>query len=376
MDPYNVRKVGTMAGASVNYVRPERPFNRALEILTRSFEDLRSKHLRLYVCGPTGSGKSRIAYELFVELEKHKLAHKLDNVVFATCFLTKDDSNLEVKSVAHLVQHLVHRCAITAPSGDRMDRADVDINITLSDVVRELTGWERGKRTALVLHIDEFQNQPKLVKDFMSAIAAVNGNYNDYFVLPVCTGFPTSEFARVEHLKDATDPTSGSNAVYLGYLTTEDKTADNDQTWSIVRNTALMVLGQGVLPKDLNQVPRVLRYLVEDLSGWPMGATQLGGALANVMLDTSVTSVNSLTAEDFEACEQKMHDALGGIYAESVTGFARALTPPGAFKVTSLICGPFPVCTLGYGPGLWGVKVLGIKYGILTLSAREGKRHT
>lgn len=343
MKPRNVRMVGNLAGVSVNYVRPRKPFDRALNILTRSFNDLRNKHLRLYVCGPTGSGKSRIAYELFVDLDKDKLAHKLDNVIFATCFLTKNEANLEVRSVTELVRHLVRNCG-SAPSRNSMNLAELDINdITFKEVVRELTGWEKGKRTVLVLHIDEFQNQPKLVKDIMIAITALNGDYSDFFVLPVCTGFPTSDFACVEHLKDATDPTSGSNAVYLGYLTMEDKTADNGQTWSIVRNTALMVLEQGVLPEDLDQVPQVLRYLVEDLGGWPMGATQLGRALAEVMLEKEDTRVTSLTAEDLEACEQKMHDTLGGIYAEPVTGFAKALTTSGTFKVTALICGPFPV---------------------------------
>lgn len=317
--------------------------DRAVALLTAPLclTDDRYSTMRVYVSGPTGSGKSRLGWEVFQHVKANKDKYKLANVAFASVNLAKPS----VRTKRDVVGHLMRTCAKgSGPYG----LANAQLHeVTLTGVVRNLTGWtEGGGRTALVLHLDEFQFNPKAVLAIQEEVAQFNEAVGgQYCVLPLCTGLYNKDFLGHKDL-DASDH---SHAVYLGYLSKEDGSTDHDATWAIVRNAAHAVLQQNVLPEALSDVPDVLGYLVEDLGGWPMAAVQLGGQLAtcealrSAAEEQKPVSFADLAAAPLKQCEMDMDGVLSKRYDGPLISLKDTLTSTGIFKLIILILSPFPV---------------------------------
>ena len=342
-----------ISGKEVPYIAPQPQFDRAFSIFLRSLDAERKNALRLVISGPTGTGKTRMAYEVFRRLERTAAQHGLDKVAFFTCKMEYYDNGL-VRTVDQLIYRLVERCAI------RQDRSRpptrIDDSIQLLDVVAAMTGWRPGLRTALVLNIDECQRDPEAVKAICDAICTFrpcnDTGEGGCYILPVLSGFPTADYARVEELKeDASDPASNANAIYLPYPTVEGgSVADDQKTWELIRDVVGIVAresGSAHEPKltaDLSKVKQpVLRYLVQDLGGWPLGAVKFGNALAAVMVNDGLADDTELSLDALRESENMMSAALDTIYTGPATYLATVLAPHGHFKLCCLACGPFPV---------------------------------
>lgn len=230
-------------------------------------------------------------------------------------------------------------------------------DVILGDVAAALTGWTGESTTVLVVQLDEFQRQEALVRDICNAIDKHNlaQPVKGCLIMPILTGLPTEVYGRVEDI--ATDAShQAAEAIYLSYITAEGKSAADDvKTWHLVCNATRAVLThmkcplELLLPTELKDLKsEVLRYLVQDLSGWPLGAVRLGGALASVMASEGVANADKLTFAQLQEVEKRMDEALSTTYASSTTALAKMLGSAGLFKVCALLCGPFPV-------RLWGV---------------------
>jgi hypothetical protein len=298
--------------------------------------DKRYTTRRVYISGPTGSGKSRLGWELYCKVDRDKRKLGLVNVAFVSINMAKDT---HIKTVADLVQHIL-RTRATASGVPELNSVETH-QLSFEAVARHLAGWKAGGgRTALVLHVDEFQHNPSTVLLIQDAIAAMN--HTNSVILPICTGLYNKGF---RHHKDL-DASDHSHAIYLGYLSAADNTTDHDAAWEVVRNATIAVIGRDVLPKALKDAPPVLRYLVEDLGGWPMAAVQLGGQLAaQEPLKRAMSPADVVWMHvSLNVCEAGMDGILKARYREPVTLLETTLKPAGIYKLVTLILSPFPVC--------------------------------
>jgi hypothetical protein len=296
---------------------------------------------RVYVSGPTGSGKSRLGWESYCKLANEKRKYGLDKVAFVSV----DLSNQPIETVDDLVRHIVHTCA-EGVGGIALAKVKTH-KLSLTDLLPHLTGWTEGAgRAALVLHIDEFHRKPEMTLAIQNEIARLNRTPNSkIIVLPICTGLYDKNF---RDFKDI-DASSHSRAVYLGYLSKRDGSADHDAAWKITRNATKSVLRRDVLPEALSEAPPVLRYLVEDLNGWPMAAVQLGGQLAaqRALSRAAVPSEVDWDSVSWTACENGLDKIINFQYRSPTTTLQGILTPTGLFKLVTLVLSPFPVCRGG-----------------------------
>ena len=348
-------------GWKVSYVPPGRTLEKVVGLLESGLNHDSDKRCisRPYIFGPSGCGKSRMGWEVYCEVKKkfekpNGSLLALDNVVYFSVTIGKPLTpgkawSSGVRSTRDVISEIFFSCA-KDPDGHLLP-SQVD-NLTLAAVARNLSGWkEGGGRTALVLHIDEFQRNPKAVLDLQDAIEKANRDLlGNVLILPICTGLYSKDFRELKDL----DNSDNSHAVYLGYLSTPDGAADHEAAWQVVRNACTAVRGVDLLPKTLEEVEvvsPVLRYLVEDLGGWPMAAVQLGGQLA------AQTALKKATAPgdvkwgrvQLGACEAGMDRVIDRRYSAPVTSFKGNLDDAGVFKLVTLILSPFPVRPAGEG---------------------------
>ena len=350
-------------GWKVSYVPPGRTLEKVVGLLESGlYHDSDKRYIsRPYVSGPSGSGKSRIGWEAYLELKRkfekpNGSLPALNNVVYFSVTIGRPRTqyagpHLGVTSTRDVISEILFSCA-KGPDGHPLPSQVKAHKLTLAEVARNLSGWKKGgQRTALVLHIDEFQRNPKAVLDLQDAIEKANRDLlGNVLILPICTGLYSKDFRELKDL----DNSDNSHAVYLGYLSTPDGAADHEAAWQVVRNACTAVRGVDLLPKTLEEVEvvsPVLRYLVEDLGGWPMAAVQLGGQLA------AQTALKKATAPgdvkwgrvQLGACEAGMDRVIDRRYSAPVTSFKGNLDDAGVFKLVTLILSPFPVRPAGEG---------------------------
>lgn len=335
-------------GHIIAYVPPQETFREALEVLLGNLRaadnpDLSRMVKRLNVSGPTGSGKSRLGWELYQAVRDDETAN-LDACAYVDINLAKQT---HIQSAADLVQYIVRSFGFN--EGERASAARLEDTVTLAVVARAITGWEAGRRTALFLHVDEFQRAPDVVLALQDAVAKANDvlKRDGCTVVTVCTGLYTPEFADVKNL-DASD---GSVCLHLGYFSQRDArgqfVADDATSWQLARAAAHASLGAEVLPATLADVPATLRFLVEDVDGWPMGAVQLGAQLAlREPLRHAAQQKRHLEAwgdVDFAACEHGLNEVLAMNYSKPAGELLNRLTYPGVMKLVALVLSPFSV---------------------------------
>jgi len=337
-------------GWQVEYVAPTSVLRQAVTQILETLDSLSTDERytsRVYISGPSGSGKSRIGWQIYCEVKE---SPRLAGVAFFSVMMGKpeNENSIEegdINSVADLVRKMVHTSA-KGPLGARLGSNIVTTQLTLEAVARHLSGWKEGAgRTALVLNIDEFQRNPEVVINIQKAISEANEALNgDVVILPICTGLYNKSF----HTHKDIDASKHSCALYLGYLSTSDGAADHESTWRVVRNACIAVRGVDVLPETLDQlkeVSPVLRYLVEDLGGWPMAAVQLGGQLAAQAALKAATKPGDVVwaMVQLNMCETEMDKVLERRYSVPVTSFNGHLADEGVFKLVILLLSPFPV---------------------------------
>ena len=221
--------------------------------------------MKVFLDGPSGSGKTRVVWELYRRLQSELASGpsslKIGAVSYVYINLT--DSFLPAAVISNdtavqerLAKHIISQLG--------MITAHKDSSITLDGV---LTSLFRGKRGALVLHIDEFHRLPEETVRLLSVMRMYSERKNTpAIILTACSGlFTHPRF-------DPTKISSALKRVALGYF------RDHQKTWQIVRGAASAVAaaGRAVHPlfveEDLTKAPQNMQYLVEDIAGWPMAA--------------------------------------------------------------------------------------------------------
>lgn len=343
----NRTRAGIASGSHVNCVAPESSLERAVDVLLQPVHNASEPRQtrRLYVSGPSGSGKSRLGWEAYLEI-KRQLSDFA--VFYATCNLAEET----LTSTAQVARHLVSSCAkrkATSPEDSTSVQLHPNSNFTLDGVFR---GWLAAQSPAvLVLHLDEFQQNPELTLAIQKEAEDFNKRQRGgCFVLPICTGLLAKGASALKDI-DASDR---STLIEMGFFSKgENSSPDHAKTWTVVRSAVRAVLGKDVLPKSLDAVPFLLRYLVEVLAGWPLGAVQLGGQLALSPVLRNAAKADTLAAlsdVDFAACERGLDDVLRHLYGSTrekrvapVTALADKLGPEGMFKLMLLALSPFQV---------------------------------
>ena len=262
--------------------------HQSLKMHTRISPRFAAAHLRsqkeytqLFVDGASGSGKTRMGWELYRRFA-HEVASGTDglrlcqtnveSVSYAYVDITSDSipedahDNREVRK--WLAQLIIKQLTgkVAAP-GD---------SVTLRGVLSHALNVrpEGNKRGALILHIDNFHRNSKQTRRLLSVTHHFTRTCADMDILPVCTGLYTDSCYTF-------DASGGPCHVALRFF------RDLQKTWEIVHSAAFVVAARGELPPILNtydvlSAHPIVRCLVEDTGGWPIAAVHLG---VNIIAD-------------------------------------------------------------------------------------------
>ena len=246
----------------------------AADLLALFFQHWQSKEFRFcLIDGASGSGKTRLGYELFRKLRGMKDRFHLAHVAYSY-FLIKDAIDIadpRDTRAAELVlrQHLI---ASHCQSPEEMDA-----RVSFRDIVRAAAvaaspvAFAEAKCVALVVHLDEMQRAPKLTAAMLRVMRdfnmdeALRGKLT--LLLPVATGLVADDVN--SFITDVT----GSLAIryLLPYFDVLDDAMP--ATWRLVQAAARPALDQF---KELQDAPKLLQLLVRSTAGWPFAAAQLG----------------------------------------------------------------------------------------------------
>lgn len=257
----------TQAGAAVNYLEPPHVFSKAWDTLKReitvNYKPLDQLFCKLFIDGASGSGKTRIGYELFRKLQREASSLGLTNVRYAYLNagdLTENDTNI----FSLLLRKFSERAT------DRVVPESL-----WEDVAKSMLNLAEGEFGVVLVHLDEFSMKPKLVGELLNGLAAYHRSARHALVLPVCTGLYTADALLDLPMTDT------KTAITMPYL------KDKARILQLVKNAARGWLAgerndsdSVTLPDWLEEPDDLVHFLAEDTAGWPMAAVQLGAHLA------------------------------------------------------------------------------------------------
>ena len=327
--------------------RPPPIFQPVFDDLTGACNDDRPlrNYYKVFVDGGSGSGKTRMGWEVYQALAETvaKGKRKVSKTHYVpvlqgpdepTFYAPRDgapwpDEEKEQKRAHYekeLAKHIVQRMTEEKP---------VNNEASLHQILRHLLGLQNGERGAIVLHIDEFHRTPQVTKDLLSTVRNFSQMYPDTLILPICTGLYTDPSF------DMSDTSPGYVKVHhLSYM------SSNQATWDLVRAAASATAKDQVVP--LLQTDRfsnckhdLLRYLVEDLRGWPLAAVALGAALQHSI------SVIEVRRPAFEAAEREVYRQLKSKYNIATLRKMLGHSEAALLKLTLLTLSPFTVWWVG-----------------------------
>lgn len=341
----------SQSGSAVLYVEPE-CFGEAFMLFTELLRNTGSKAaIKLFIDGASGSGKTRMALELFLKLDREKGSFCLQRVGYVainmmTYFLadvtrTSDETHDVKVAVSEVLPHLADKYA----KRTNIKLADdIDLLALVNSVLKVDEAAEAGARFALVFHVDEFQVTPNVTRLLLRAIYKHNTAHPTRLILPVCTGLYADNTFGDEPL------TGAFRALTLPYF------KDDGESYAIVHsviehlvvNTALPSVrdthyntlrrkadGSVALPDNL---PKLVKYLVEDTGGWPMACAQLGVELAPFADD--LEAMNNVVLLKF--AEGRVFKQLKYIYQREIRRCFNA-SPVGRRKLVLLAMSPHKV---------------------------------
>lgn len=240
--------------------------------------------VKLYVDGPCGSGKTRMALELFRKLWQEKEMHGAERVACIRIDMAEDGEAVpeglidEVTVVGKFLGRLAAKCR-------RVRAATLDAGIGLLDLVNSVLKVnpqkEADKTFALVCHLDDFQADAFATLLLMRTIYMHNLNHPKRPILAICTGLYIPETIR----KVECTPSGTFRRVYLPYFKSDG------ESYALMFNT-LKTRARFIseaLPAPVRDrhgklimpvgVSTPIKYLVEDTRGWAMACVRLGVAL-------------------------------------------------------------------------------------------------
>jgi hypothetical protein len=330
-------------GANVEYVRPH-CFEKAYAALTSVCHNPASARafIKLFIDGASGSGKTRLGWELFNEVQRKATRLKLKHVSYAMVDAEGPPLYGPVASqfspeqaAAAVAQHLVQIYGVDCK------KAVLGPSVSLSDVVEAMMPAESSagelQRSALVLHVDEFQKSIASVLMLLAFIRLYNSRQPQVLILPVCTGFWVDPDI-------ADEPGGEKRVIRLNYL------QNSDETWMLVQRAASIFCTNKQQLLELlsaawaQQPAPLLRYLVEDTLGWAIACVQLGAELALAFADQSGVS---LQWNALQIVEMRVLRSLREYYSETVKDSMRRLSEAGLRKLAAMALSPFQACGVG-----------------------------
>lgn len=308
---------------------------------------LGKKFCKLFVDGVSGSGKTRVGFELFKKLEQEKKTLGLENVRYAYI-----DARTGLRDTSNIFKVLLRRFGGLN-------------NVEVSDHLKEalaahILGLSEEGRGVILLHIDEFTADPAAVNAVLSQLGEYQClNARRALILPVCTGLYAGDGV-LEHLPLTDTKTILTMPYFPGY----------ESTFALVRNAAKAWLLEPTRHSDAEQcflpawlekagvrdhqadiaakrsdedtAAMLVRYLVEDTAGWAMAAVQLGAHLAALskQLDKGTPK-----RDDLGVVEERLRDQLAERYSLGVMKTQLGgVEDFGALKVAALALSPLAVC--------------------------------
>lgn len=287
----------------------------------------------IVVDGASGSGKTRLCVELFLELDKNKDNVALKDLAYARVDMKTiqlgggNEDHIQgiirqlLKTYAEEPQNIV--AALAQP--------------TLKWLVDSV--FPHSGKVALFVHLDEFQMNEEATKAFLREVFTYNGGNASRPILLVCSGL----YASAKQLGLASSSERIKLEVrYLNDASTYElvrKAAlafcDNpDESWAAVPNFLLKAL-----PGNMSTAPPLVRHLVEDTGGWALACVQLGVELANM----GKRALLDLNQNDLKTVETNVYDQLKHLYQQDISNAMKNLSVFGLAKLLLLAMSPVSV---------------------------------
>jgi hypothetical protein len=340
----------------VNYVKPC-VFDRAWEVIASQsaalnqypHSPLGKKFCKLFIDGVSGSGKTRVGFELFKKLEQEQKTLGLENVCYAYI-----DADSELRDTSNIFEVLLRHFG--GP-----DNVAVP-NHLQEALTAHILGLSDEGRGVILLHIDEFTANPAAVNAVLRQLKKYQfAKPRRALILPVCTGLYAGDGV-LEHLPQTDTKTILTMPYFPEY----------ESTFALVRNAAKAWL-QGPTKRsnaepsslpawlekadmrdhqaniaakrsDEDTAAMLVSYLVEDTAGWAMAAVQLGAHLAALsqQLDNGTPK-----RDDLGVVEERLRDQLSERYSlDNMKTQLGGVQDFGALKVAALALSPLAVCPL------------------------------
>lgn len=331
-----------MHGTSVSY-QPPIIFDAAYVAMTShcKSDGLGRDYYKVFIDGGSGSGKTRMGWELYRRFARQVADgnSKVRKVHYVSILqgpgepmfkaLREGSQWRDSEKWAYyeklLADHIVSKMTKEKPPNNEA---------SLRDVLHHLLGLQKGERGTVVLHIDEFHRTPQVTKDLLSTVrhfSELNAD-SGMVILPVCTGLYTDPSF------DMKDSSPGFEKLFhLSYLPSDQA------TWDLVKAAATAASGgyphpifAASLLKDCDADP--LRYLVEDLRGWPFAAVMLGAAL------TTALKFSEMRWMTFYLAEEQVYRSLRSMYDIPTLRKMLGHSEAALLKLALLVLSPFTVC--------------------------------
>lgn len=294
---------------------------------------------KVFIDGGSGSGKTRMGWELYKRLAKDVDERKLQvhKVHYVPVSQGPEEPMLDAPSDTGqwhdkygkwayyeklLAGHIVRTMT---------EENLVNNEASLRDVLRNLLGMQKGERGAVMLHIDEFHRTPQVTKDLLSTVRQFSETNRDMPILAVCTGLYT-------------DPSFSMSDTSPGYVKLHHLSylSSADATWNLVKAAATAAtygkLSTAFRADKLEDCKHdLLRYLVEDLRGWPLAAVTLGAALPCSFRH------HGLQLSAFQHAEEEAFRQLRGKYDIATLRGMLGHSEAALLKLTLLALSPFSV---------------------------------
>jgi hypothetical protein len=340
----------------VNYVKPC-IFDRAWKVIASQsaalsrhpLSSLRKTFCKLFIDGVSGSGKTRVGFELFKKLEQEKTTLSLESVCYAYI-----DAKTGLSDTSDIFKVLLRRFG-----GLRNFEVPDHLEEALAAHILGLSDEGRG---VILLHIDEFTADPAAVNAVLNQLGEYQCNApRRALILPVCTGLYAGDGV-LEHLPLTDTKRILTMPYFRGYESTFALVRNAAQAW-LQEPTRRSGAEQCILPAWLEKAgmrdhqaniaakrgdediaAMLASYVVEDTAGWAMAAVQLGAHLAALSQDLDNRPP---TRDNLGAVENKLRKQLAERYSLDVMKTQLGgVKDFGALKVAALALSPLAVCFL------------------------------
>lgn len=330
--------IKNIPGNKIPFVQPDNfgfVYDRLVTVLEQAVE--RSDY-PIFVDGPSGGGKTRMAVELYREVRANMDSLNVRGLAYVCVDMAVVDKQGEDNghAVAKIVAQLLN-CYAEAPNNGPDALGLRPTLKTLVDSVFSVT----IARAALFLHLDEFHKNEWATAALVVKVKDYNSSNLNRPILLVGSGLYTG------HARLGLSSSGEREKLEVRFLRF-------NPSYELVRAAATAVREAApktdfshldrVLPQEVEKAPLAVRYLVEDTGGWALGCVQLGIELC--LVSTSVKEALSkrhITPEALRDVEMAVSARLEDLYKLDMEAAVLGLSSAGFAKLVILALSPVSV---------------------------------